>query len=61
MNALMMCGFNERSLSKMKPRLRAISDNFNIGIAKRNYLWELQSHIGKIVGCEMDSFGFATI
>ena len=28
LHVLMMCGFNERSLSKMKPRLRAISEMF---------------------------------
>ena len=41
LHVLMMCGFNERSLSKMKPRLRATSatqyryckDSFYVGAA----------------------------
>ena len=52
LHVLVMCGFNQRSLSKMKPRLRAISENLISVLQKRNCMWELQSRIGKRGGCE---------
>ena len=48
LHVLMMCCFNERSLSKMKPRLRTVPGNsVNIGIAEKDCLWVWQGRVDR--------------